>query len=119
MSKTMTVFIKRYPSKGELPEYGQRVIGLVLEQNDLGLSKFLWNVSYHEEEKKFFMDGDIVSIEYWLEKIELPNAEDIGRGALGPFKEKDLEDQYGDFIQEDINTFTKGANYILNHLKSK
>ena len=98
-----TVFIKRYPSNGELPEYGQRVIGLVLEQNDLGLSKFLWNVSYHEEEKKFFMDGDIVSIEYWLEEIPLPDADEI--------KKCNHPDAY-------LNSFQEGANFILNHLKS-
>lgn len=54
-----------------------------------------------------------------LEEIELPDAEDIRREALGSFKEKDLEDQYGDFIQDDIDTFTKGANYIINLLKQK
>ena len=51
------------------PQFGQRVIALVLEQNDLGLSKFLWNVSYSDITKSFKMDGNTVQIEYWLEEI--------------------------------------------------
>ena len=51
------------------PQFAQRVIALVLEQNDLGLSKFLWNVSYSDITKSFKMDGNTVQIEYWLEEI--------------------------------------------------
>ena len=51
------------------PQFAQRVIALVLEQNDLGLSKFLWNVSYSDITKSFKMDGNTVQIEYWLEPI--------------------------------------------------
>ena len=104
----MKVFVKRYPEKGEFPEDGVMVYA--------GDGRL-----YYDYERKEWIcsDGYTRHPLFWLEEIELPDAEDISRQALGPFKEKDLEDQYGDFIQEDINTFTKGANYILNHLKSK
>ena len=104
----MKVFVKRYPEKGELPKHG----GYFL--SNIGLIQFFAkDNSWLDDEYSHF------SPNYWLEEIELPNAEDIRREALGPFKEKDLEDQYGDFIQDDIDTFTKGANYILNILKQK
>lgn len=67
--KTNTDFIK-VPVIERLPDYGQRVIALVLEQNDLGLSKYLWNVSYNDEDKSFSMDdGRHFNVEYWLEEV--------------------------------------------------
>ena len=97
----MKVFVKRYPEKGEFPE------------------KSGWYLGSGAIHQYSVDNGFYDTVKWWLEEIELPNAEDIRREALGPFKEKDLEDQYGDFIQDDIDTFTKGANYILNLLKQK
>lgn len=102
------MFVKRYPEKGEFPSVSKKYF---TSHGDL---------NYSVERNEFAVDGWLlINVKWWLEEIELPNAEDIRREALGPFKEKDLEDQYGDFIQDDINTFTKGANYILNLLKQK
>lgn len=104
----MKVFVKRYPNRGEFPK----------EDN----KDYCSNVGmvYFRKDKFYLRDEQLITftdkVEWFLEEIELPNAEDIRREALGPFKEKDLEDQYGDFIQDDIDTFTKGANYILNLL---
>ena len=103
----MTVFVKRYTEKGELPKFKGGVY-----QGYFHTEFVLVKYSKYDGWKL-----DRRCPDYFLEEIELPNAEDIRREALGPFKEKDLEDQYGDFIQDDIDTFTKGANYILNHLK--
>ena len=102
----MKGFVKRYPEKGEFPEDGVMVYA--------GDGRI-----YYDNENKEWLsaDGYTHNPLFWLEEIELPSEEDIRRGALGPFKEKDLEDQYGDFIQDDIDTFTKGANYIINILK--
>ena len=105
----MKAFIKRYPSKGELPQFKDGVYQGYFH-TEFGLVKYCkydgWKLA-----RKY--------PDYFLEEIELPNEEDIRREALGPFKEKDLEDQYGDFIQDDIDTFTKGANYIINLLRTK
>lgn len=109
----MTVFIKRYPSKGELPDYGQRVIAQVLEQNDLGLSKFLWNVSYHEEEKQFFLDGDIVPIGFWLKEVDLPNEED----AVKHINECVSEGNQFKAVFKD--GFTACYNFIISKLKGE
>ena len=63
-----TKFIK-VPVTERFPDYGQRVIANVLEQNDLGLSNYLWNVSYDDVHKNFWMDGKRVDVEYWLEEV--------------------------------------------------
>lgn len=97
----MTVFVKRYPSKGEFPE------------------KSGWYLGSGAVHQYSVDNGFYDTVKWWLEEIELPSEEDVRREALGPFKEKHLDGQYGDFIQDDINTFTKGANYILNLLKQK
>lgn len=104
----MKVFVTRYPEKGELPSISKKYF---TSHGHL----------YYSVIRNEFSDEDwlLLNVKWWLDVIELPNAEDIRREALCPFKEKDLEDQYGDFIQDDIDTFTKGANYIINHLKQK
>lgn len=71
----METLYRKVAVSERLPEFGQRVIALVLEQNDLGLSKFLWNVSYSDITKSFKMDGNTVQIEYWLEEIPDPTAQ--------------------------------------------
>lgn len=71
----METLYRKVAVSERLPEFGQRVIALVLEQNDLGLSKFLWNVSYSDITKSFKMDGNEVNIEYWLEEITDPTAQ--------------------------------------------
>lgn len=63
------VLYRKVAVSERFPQFAQRVIALVLEQNDLGLSKFLWNVSYSDITKSFKMDGNTVQIEYWLEEI--------------------------------------------------
>lgn len=65
----METIYRKVSVRDRLPEFSQRVIALVLEQNDLGLSKFLWSVSYSDIMKSFKMDGNTVQIEYWLEEI--------------------------------------------------
>lgn len=104
----MKVFVKRYPEKGDLPSKEG------FYHTDMGLASFNKTFDWVDHHNYTCPCPD-----YWLEEIELPSEEDIRREALGPFKEKDLEDQYGDFIQDDIDTFTKGANYIINLLKQK
>ena len=65
----METLYRKVAVSERFPQFAQRVIALVLEQNDLGLSKFLWNVSYSDITKSFKMDGNTVQIEYWLEEI--------------------------------------------------
>ena len=98
-----TVFIKRYPSKGELPTVDDREY-----LTDKGLLKF--------EKGKWFSwwQADQYTSaypNYFLEEIELPSEEEIE------------QEEYHNFIQSDRNHYFKdgfrtGANFILNHLKS-
>ena len=89
-----TVFIKRYPSKGELPKQG-------FVYTNQGVMYFL-------EDNKRFIDNDNHSTpmpNWWLEEIKLPSEEEIylelGKKSIRNFKR-----------------FIDGANFILNHLKS-
>ena len=68
--ETETKFIK-VPVVERLPEHGRRVIANVLEYTDLGISKYLWSVSYNDFDKSFHadhLDGS-VPVEYWLEEV--------------------------------------------------
>lgn len=85
----MTVFIKRYPSKGELPSKN----GYYLTQ--VGIVHF----------RGWFNNW----IEYWLEEIELPSEEELN-------EKSDLKK--GSSMWFHSQGFTQGANFILNHLKS-
>jgi len=96
-----TVFIKRYPSNGELPKFKDGVYQGYFH-TEFGLVKY----------SKY--DGWKLAREYpnyFLEEIELPSEEEI-----------EME-EYHNFIQSDRNLyfrdgFKTGANFILNHLKS-
>lgn len=84
-----TVFIKRYPSKGELPNANRHNYRVYVLSNQ-GF------VHYD------YFDGWEFNIEYWLEEISLPDADEI--------KKCNHPDAY-------LNSFHQGANFILNKLK--
>lgn len=94
-----TVFIKRYPSKKELPKAEQHVI---VFWNDEPLSS---RMAYMAENGYWFLSDyecDCDAPDHWLEEIELPSEEEI----------------YSESFKSD-NTprdFIKGANFILNRL---
>jgi len=95
-----TVFIKRYLSKGELPTVDDREY-----LTDKGLLKF--------EKGKWFswwQDDQYTPSypNYFLEEIELPSDEDV--------QSRSRMMSNGNAILRKI--FTRGANFILNHLKS-
>ena len=71
----METIYRKVAVSERFPQFAQRVIALVLEQNDLGLSKFLWNVSYSDITKSFKMDVNSVQFEDWLEEIPDPTAQ--------------------------------------------
>lgn len=86
-----TVFIKRYPSKGELPKCkGQSYRVYVITNN---------GVAYYDK-----YDGWEYNIEWWLEEIELPSEEEIQ--SVAP-------------KTRCVNQFWNGVNFILNKLKGE
>lgn len=90
-----TVFIKRYPSKGELPSK---------KDYYFCLDQFSSNVMYFFDGRYMVDDThNVINIEYWLEEIELPSEEEI----------------YSESFKSDKTPkdFIKGANFILNKLK--
>ena len=96
----MTVFIKRYPSKGELPQFEDGVYQGYFH-TEFGLVKYSkydgWKLA-----RKY--------PDYFLEEIELPSEEDI---------ENYGRDEYWyTNMGETLEPFKNGANFILNHLKS-
>lgn len=84
-----TVFIKRFPGKGELPKGNGDVF------SDMGV------LEYSE------VYGWDVDPEWWLEEIELPSDVEITIEA-------DKIDNWKESYE-----FERGVNFILNHLKSK
>jgi len=88
-----TVFIKRYPSKGEYPKStgsyhcydGSRIDGL-----------------FYNERIGFHSAFSVVSVKYWLEEIELPSEEEIIEVAPNV---------------RCVNQFWNGVNFILNKIK--
>ena len=92
-----TVFIKRYPSKGELPKEDDK--------------DYLSNVGmvYFRKGKFYFREEQLITftnkVEWFMEEIELPIEEDV---ALEADNIVDSQVAYG---------FYNGANYILNKLK--
>lgn len=90
----MKVFVKRYPSKGELPEtagYYDTNAGRVFYVNE----KF-------DRPKKYYPI-------WWLEEIEIPSEEEMFNHATT------VECKEG----EELDAFRDGANFILNLLKQK
>lgn len=83
-----TVFIKRYPSKGELPSKN----GYYLTQ--VGIVHF----------RGWFNNW----IEYWLEEIELPSKEDIGVGDFINEEHKLGFTEGANFILNHLKSNTNG-----------
>lgn len=97
-----SVFIKRFPSKGELPK--QDGIIVLTTNERLTYSKTFGWVTFQNYTTK--------APEYWLEEIELPSEEDLSYDmGMPPRKGSDLwwHDQ----------GFKNGANFILNKLKGE
>ena len=94
----MTVFIKRYPSKGELPKVDGEII--LTNYGILTYSKTFGWVTFQNYTTK--------DPEYWLEEIELPSEEELN-------EKSDLEK--GSSMWFHSQGFTQGANFILNHIK--
>ena len=95
-----TLFIKRYPSKGELPKFKDGVYQGYFH-TEFGLVKYSkydgWKLA-----RKY--------PDYFLEEIELPSEEEI---------ENKFPTHNGSGTRLDINIGRQeGANFILNHLKS-
>lgn len=127
-----TVFIKRYPSKGELPKEGQHV---VVGWNEFPLSTIVANRS---ENGYWFLSDDACDCDepdYWLEEIELPSEEEIEKASnryyfdLEEKREKarnfkgQISGRHPDMLTSremfaQMSGFVDGANFILNHLKS-
>lgn len=88
-----TVFIKRYPSKGELPKEYEDV------NTDCGLGFYgdgEWHLALTETYKP----------DYWLEEIELPS-------------EKEINNELDAIPWGFEEAFKEGANFILNKLKGE
>ncbi len=97
----MTVFIKRYPSKGELPQFKDGVYQGYFH-TEFGLVKYSkydgWKLA-----RKY--------PDYFLEEIELQSEEEIESEAN--------KYQATNGGNESDLYFGACANFILNHLKSK
>lgn len=99
----MTVFIKRYPSNGELPIKEGRYI--VSNGNTWFEAFYCKEFSFHEEFK------DCSGVDVWLEEVELPSEEDVHKEAFT---------YYGNAPgTRSLNIFKHGAIFILNKLKGE
>lgn len=87
-----TVFIKRYPSKGEFPKE-DGIISLTTNCGILTYSKTFGWVNLQNYTTK--------APEWWLEEIELPSEEEIQ--SVAP-------------KTRCVNQFWNGANFVLNKL---
>lgn len=93
----MTVFIKRYPSKGELP----RKEGLYhTNMGRVSFNKTFYWVDHH--------NFTCPCPNYWLDEVELPSEEELN-------EKTDLEK--GSSMWFHSQGFTQGANFILNRIK--
>ena len=84
-----SVFVKRYPSKGELPK-----------EDDIWYDTNIGYIKFDISDKKWLVIGGIVT--WWLEEIELPSEEDI-------YNAPNWDSM--------LASFRNGANFILNKLK--
>ncbi len=101
----MTVFIKRYPCRGELPKtagYYDTNVGRVFCVNEI-----------FDRPKKYYPS-------WWLQEIELPSEEEVCKGVDSRYKE--WQDKG---VVSNINesaAYKAGLvdtrNFILNHLKT-
>lgn len=90
-----TIFVKRYPSRGELPKL-----------NGSYWCKFKdFSDALHQQEwvLEFGGFGDNECYEYWLEEVELPREEEIYSQSFTANKTP--------------KDFINGANFILNKIK--
>lgn len=91
-----TVFIKRYPNKGDFPK-----------EDNIWYDTNIGYVKFDTSDKKWLAIGGIVT--WWLEEIELPSEEDVENYGRDEYWYTNME--------ETLEPFKKGANFILNHLK--
>ena len=95
-----TVFIKRYPSKGEFPNKDKTWV----IANGTGLNYFngVFECPHTGEVQE--------NIQWWLEEVELPSGEGLSYDTETPTKK-------GSSLWWYAQGFKAGANYILNKLK--
>lgn len=96
-----TVFIKRYPSKGELPKHGGHFL------SSIGLVRFM--ISDKEWVDDYYRTRNP---DWWLQEIELPSEEDIDKSG-DDFAYPHIDSSFA------FNCFMHGANFILNKLKGE
>lgn len=89
-----TVFIKRFPSKGELPNNHQ------FYTTDKGLFKYM--------DKEWWINN----IGWYMEGVELPSEEEIDKSG-DDFAYPHIDSAFA------FNCFMHGANFILNKLKGE
>lgn len=94
-----TVFIKRYPSKGELPKCKGHSYRIYVITNNC--------IVYYDK-----YDGWEHDIDWWLEEIELPSDEEIDKSG-DDFAYPHIDSAFA------FNCFMHGANFILNKLKGE
>jgi len=96
-----TVFIKKYPSKGQFPNDAS--------DKATNLGQCFYNRLIGRWCDKNYKPVDV---EFYFEEIELPNEEEIKKS----YHKNSL--QYRTDLFVPIDYYTRGANFILNHLKS-
>lgn len=67
----MSKIFKAIPCLDRMPSESGRYIFNVLDQGDLGLSKYLWNCSYDYDSNSITNDGVLMAAEYWLEEVDV------------------------------------------------
>jgi hypothetical protein len=73
----METVLRKVSVKDRLPKEQGRYIFYIHEQNDLGLSKYLWNCYFDNESKEVFKNiGQAVIAEYWYEEVSVEELED-------------------------------------------
>jgi hypothetical protein len=68
-----STFIREWKcAKTNPPTEPDRYWCLVKEQNDLGISYYQWNCSYHETEKRWSDNHENYNVIYWTELAPMP-----------------------------------------------
>lgn len=98
-----TVFIKRYPSKGELPS--KRGIYI----SNVGEVKWCKKHGFYYE--TIIATVKTSNVKWFFQEIELPSEEEIAELRV-------LKDRPTNIDLQRLHGFKSGANFILNHLKS-
>lgn len=100
------VFIKRFPSNGELPK-----------ENDKDYCSNVGMV-YFRKGNFYFRDEQLITftnkVEWFLEEIELPSGEEIGEKAHSEAWDRDMGLSENNSYE---TGYWEGANFILNHIK--